>query len=166
MEIPDCRCKPEFVKLCQCQEPCDCPRWLRRCPHVSERDHKTPIAQWARMLWGAWPEEYVEPDPPEKAHGVLTHEGRVLVMAERAGDGTGAWNPDNRGLRHADDPRHERFELVGRPVTGGRADRAREREEFVTQVVGATPMEILRDWIEPFHDEWESQQCMIEPGSL
>lgn len=152
MELPDCDCKYVFLP-CGCPEPCDCPRWLEPCSHVlawrrdPKRQHTMPVSEWAELLWGTWPKEYVEPDLPEKTHKVLSRKGRVLIMAERHGAG--------RALRHPEDAKDDYFELLGRPVDGQtRADRACEAPEFVTQIVGATPDEILRDWIEPFDDDW------------
>jgi hypothetical protein len=118
-----------------------------------KRQHALSLDEWAELLWATWPEEYVEPPLPEKQELVLSREGRALTMAIRARAGC--------ALRHPDDARDEYYDLLGRPVDSeGRADRAREGSEYVTQIVGPTPAEILRDWIEAFDDDWTSPQEM------
>ena len=60
-----------------------------------EKDHRLSLEEWIRKLWEAWPEHYRGPTKTPAPDGVMSREGRVVLMAARRLRGESLWNRED-----------------------------------------------------------------------
>lgn len=83
LEVPRCECPAEW--LCRKRgRGMATLASLPRCQHVrAARYHGLSLAEWAELLWDAWPADYQDPPTPDAPTWVLSQPARVEVYRQR-----------------------------------------------------------------------------------